>query len=109
MPTFEGSLNSHVDKIDHPDVSQLLQEMPELAGVLTEAVDQIAKYFPDARLNVELLADPDYDDSEQLFLGISTTLGHDEALDALGPFDRDWWVHQAWRGRGLFCIYLRDE
>jgi hypothetical protein len=66
------------------------------------------RLIPDARLNLSVLADPEYGDGEQLFLGISTNLDDDEALRALRHFDQDWWVHNVRRARGLVCIDLSD-
>ncbi len=90
-------------------MTRLLRGQPELATLVNEAADQLVKLIPDARLNLELLTDPDYGEGEQLFLGISTSLNDAQALQALRRFDRDWWVQHARRARGLLCIDLSDE
>jgi len=95
--------------LDRPGVTRLLRGQPELATLVNEAADQLVKLIPDARLNLELLTDPDYGEGEQLFLGISTSLNDAQALQALRRFDRDWWVQHARRARGLLCIDLSDE
>jgi transcriptional regulator with XRE-family HTH domain len=87
----------------------LLQEQPDLAWLVREAADQLSRYFPDLRLSLELLADPDYGDGDQLFLGVATSLQAGEALKALRRFDEEWWVHHVGRARGLLCIDLRDD
>jgi hypothetical protein len=94
---------------DAPDVSRFLSEKLNLAELVREAAGQIVGYFPDARLSLELLFDPEYGSGEQLFLGVSTSLPDDEALKVLGRFDREWWVHHANRAHGLLCIDLSDE
>jgi hypothetical protein len=95
--------------IDRPEVSRLLGQESDLANLVREAADRIFEFIPDARLHLELLKDPDYGEGEQLFLGVSTDLKEDEALEALRCFDQDWWVHQVRRARGFLCIDLSDE
>lgn len=103
-----ASLNRRIAAVDAPGVSRLLGEDPNLAMLLREAADQLLKFIPDARLSLELLADPDYGDEERLFLGVSTALEEGEALEALRRFDQEWWVHHVGRARGLLCIDLSD-
>lgn len=107
--SVDGRQKSLFENIDRPRVSQLLRAEPQLESLLLEAVDQIVNYIPDARLNLDLLTDPDYGDSEQLFLGVSTNLDNDEAMEALRRFDREWWVNHVRRSHGLLCIDLSDE
>src|SRR5258708_32586730 len=90
------------------DITDLLNQDPDLAELVAEAADRIVGFIPSARLRLELLSDPDYGDSEQLFLGITTSLDEHEALKALCRFDRAWWVHQAYRAHGPLCIDLAD-
>lgn len=92
-----------------PRVTRLLQKKPDLAMLVTEAADELAKFIPDGRLRLEPLPDPDYGEDEQLFLGVHTGLPEDEALEALRRFDQEWWVHKAARSHGLLCIDLSDE
>jgi hypothetical protein len=127
MATIKGSLGSKVggpralgmtaetepaaDRlvvVNRPAVNRLLRDEPELAGVLREAAGQLVNFIPDARLKLELLADPDYGERERLFLGVSTRLYDGEALKALRRFDSEWWVHHVQRARGLLCIDLSD-
>ena len=109
LAAVDGASADRVVVIDRPGVSRLLREQPELATVVNEAVDQLVNLIPDARLNLELLIDPDYGDGEQLLLGVSTGLQDGEALEALRRFDQEWWVHHVRRARGLLCIDLSDE
>jgi hypothetical protein len=87
-------------------VSRLLRQDSELAAVVSEAANQLVRFIPDARLTLELLTDPEYNSREQLFIGISTDLEENDALEALRRFDQHWWVHQVRRARGLLCIDL---
>jgi hypothetical protein len=86
-----------------------MRENPDLAPLVSEAGDQLARFIPDARLKIEPLPDPDYGDGEQLFLGVHTMLPGDEALEALRRFDQEWWVLNAGRAQGLLYIDLSDE
>lgn len=92
--------------VDRPAVNRLLREQPELAGVVRQAADQLLSFIPDARLKLELLTDPDYGEDVQLFLGVSTRMHDNDALEALQHFDQEWWVHHVRRARGLLCIDL---
>src|SRR5688572_13490324 len=104
-----GPLAGRLAPIDQPGVSRLFAEKPELASIVQDAANQLARLMPDARLKLELMADPDYGEGEQLFLGVSTSLSEEEALEALRRFDQDWWVHHVRRAHGLLCIDLNDE
>lgn len=104
-----GPWVDRLEVIDPPGVNRLLREEPELAALVAEAADQIGKFIPGAHMSLELLADPDYGDEEQLFLGVSTILQDGEALEALRRFDQEWWVHHVRRARGLLCVDLSDE
>jgi len=79
-----------------------------LADVVRDAADQLVTLIPDARLRLDLLTDPDYGEGEQLFLGVSTHMQDEDALEALRRFDQEWWVHHIRRARGLLCIDLSD-
>ena len=113
--SVEPTASAHVSSdrspaaVGSPEVSRLLRENPTLATLVKEAADQLGRYIPDAHLSLQLLADPDDGDDEQLFLGVSTSLQEDEALEALRRFDQEWWVHNARRAGGLLCIDLSAE
>jgi hypothetical protein len=99
--------------VHRPDAEQgigrLLRQEPELAAIVREAASQLVRFIPDARLTLDLLADPEDDSAEQLFLGISTGLAEDDALAALRRFDQGWWVQHVGRAHGRLCIDLSDE
>jgi transcriptional regulator with XRE-family HTH domain len=108
-PIAEGARSDpEVTVVDGENVRRSLREDPELDLLVREAADQLLKFIPDARLTLGLLTDPDYGESEQLFLGITTSLQEGDALAALQRFDQQWWVRQARRAHGRLCIDLRD-
>jgi hypothetical protein len=94
---------------DQSGVSRVLQQGPQLASLIREAVSALGSFIPDARLKLEVLADPDYGEGEQLFIGVATELPKDQALDALHRFDQQWWVHNVGRARGRLCIDLSES
>ena len=108
-PAADPRSDDRLAVISRQDVRRLLREEPELAVVVREATTKLVNFIPDARLSLQVLTDPDYGDSEQLFLGVSTNLQDGEALEALGRFDREWWAHHVGRTRGLLCIDLSEE
>jgi hypothetical protein len=95
-----------IDGLDEVRASALLRVNPDLIPLVEEAADRLTRYIPDGRFRLELLLDPECGLDEQLFLGVQTDLSENEALEALGRFDRDWWVRNAPRARGLICIDL---
>jgi hypothetical protein len=97
-----------IDGVNEAQSSVLLRKNPDLLPLVEEAVDQLTRFFPDGVFRLEVLADPDYGGDDQLFLGVHTDLPEDAALEALGRFDRDWWVPNAPRSRGLIGIDLDD-
>ena len=103
----EGSLNDRLLVKNPHEVSALLGEQPHLAPLVREAAEQVLNFFPDARLSLEQITDPEYGDGEELLLGVSTELPDDEASAALRRFDQEWWLHHVQRARGLLCIDLR--
>lgn len=105
-PSSLGPWGRTLTAVDLPEVERVLREYPELATLVSEAADQLTKVIPDARFSLEVLADPEYEDDEQLFLGVSTGLQDSEAIEALRRFDLEWWVDHARLGGGLLCIDL---
>lgn len=95
--------------MNDPDVCRLLGETPALAALIGEAADQLVHFFPDARLWLKMLRDPEFGDAEELFLGVYTSLPDDQADKALKRFDEEWWVQNVRRAAGLLCIDLAYE
>lgn len=86
------------------EVDNLLGRQPELARVVEDAVDELSRRIPEARLSLEVVRDAEFGDDEQLLLGIATNLPGLEAEQALDRFDREWWVPRLPRVGGLLCI-----
>lgn len=60
--------------------------------MLTEARQQIARYFPGAPLALEITIDPEALDNEQLIAIIITSVSADEAFECLDQLDQGWWL-----------------
>jgi transcriptional regulator with XRE-family HTH domain len=106
LPPGEVESAGRLEVLDRPRVSRLLRENPDLEMLVSEAANRLVDYFPDARLTLQLITDPEYGEGEELLLGISTNLPDDDALESLRRFDEEWWVHHAPRASALLCIDL---
>ena len=82
------------------DVTQALEEYPFLVPLLLEAHDKILRYFPDAQLFLEAIADPEATDDSQLVAFVATGLAPSEALSRLEQFDKVWWLDALERAQG---------
>jgi|SRR5687768_7861857 transcriptional regulator with XRE-family HTH domain len=106
-PVADIVLDVRIAVRDEPEVRRLLRAHPDLAPLIQEAADQLVQFIPDARLTLEVVADPEYGDDEKLFLGATTSVQGLEALAALRRFDQEWWHQNARRARGLLLIDVR--
>lgn len=94
---------------DRSRVESFLIANDFLFGLLIEAGGQINRRFPAAGMALEVIADPDGTEADQLFLFIHTTLPPKEARLKLKEFDRDWWLSALKRARGRLCISLEYQ
>ena len=109
-PLAEIPLDTRIAVVDEENVTRLLRSDPDLVPLVNEAVERLANIIavPDARFRLEYLVDPEYGDTEELFLGPASAFGLDPkvALDVLRRFDQEWWVHNSRRGGGLLIVNL---
>ncbi|MEG3975808.1 hypothetical protein QT970_14475 [Microcoleus sp. herbarium8] len=76
---------------DHKEVIQFLEEYPFLLAVVLEAPDKICRYFPDQKLLLEVVRDPEIINYVHLVLSIILTdLDPDEAMDKEDELRQDW-------------------
>jgi transcriptional regulator with XRE-family HTH domain len=106
-PGVLAALDERIAIVDEADVRRLLQAEPDLLPLVNEAVEQLVRYIPDARLRLEHRVDPEYGEPEQLFLAACTDLDLIESMDALDRFDRGWWFLNGRRARGSLIIDVR--
>jgi hypothetical protein len=90
-------------------VLEFLNKYPnlELASVLFEAREEVKKHFPSERLSLEVIADPELIEVEDLWLYIFTSLPVKEARQKLKQLDNEWFLDQMNRTNGLFNFNLR--
>ena len=87
---------------------EFLRKNPDLSTLVSQAVEHLERYFPDGRMHLRLLVDPEYGD-EGLFLGVSTDLDDASALDALERFDQQWWTQNLHRSQASLVIDIAPE
>lgn len=87
-------------------VRRFLGEHPFLAPLLVAAYDVTIRYFTPLSLALELIADPDSTDDEQLVLFVALQLTPPEAFAKLERFDNEWWLDAMDEAQGHLCISL---
>lgn len=96
----------------HPATEQpareFLRKNPDLSSLVSEAVEHLERYFPDGRMRLRLLVDPEYGD-KGLFLGVSTDLDGASAFEALERFDKEWWIQNPHPSRASLVIDILLE
>jgi hypothetical protein len=88
-------------------VGNFLQAHQELISLLTEAYQELRKYFSSEDLKLELVADSEIADERQLFVYIFTALSVTDALKQFDEFDDKWWLYRIDRANGLLNFNLR--
>lgn len=90
-----------------PPVGRFLHAHPTLVDLLLEAYAYLEQYFGlNPQVGLEVVSDPDSDDSEELFANIRTSLSVDEALERLDRLDQGWFLAQLGRTGGRFNFNL---
>lgn len=74
-----------------------------LIDLLLEAPLHVERYFgPDPHVALEVVVDPEANDSAELFANIYTSLPVEEALERLDQLDEGWFLAQLGRTAGRF-------
>lgn len=93
-------------------ISQFLQQHPRLLKILEDAPTQIRNYFPvnqNPDLILEILADPDIPDYEELFILIVTQYDADIAIENLEKLNESWWFKIPFDERSELCIDVKFQ
>lgn len=77
-----------------------------LVSLLDTAYDITARYFTPVSLALEVIADPDSADDQQLVLFVALQSTPAEAFAKLQRFDDEWWRNAMDEARGRLCISL---
>ena len=105
---IEG-LRTKYDFRDKEEVTSFIRANPQLEPMLFEALEPIRTVFPESQLYLEVFHNPEYQDSNQLVINISTGLSVKEALTELDKIDRGWWGTNINRAEGKLSIDLEFE
>ena len=89
---------------DGVNVRAFLVRYPFLISLLLEANPHLRRHFPEQRIFLEVISDPETIDSSQLVALIVETPSPDEAFDKLERFDKEWWISAVGRAKGKLCI-----
>src|SRR6266566_842167 len=88
------------------EVSHFLEANPSLTPLLREAFTHIRRYFLSSKLFLEVVADSEAIDEEQLVVFVSANHDPDEASGALNQLDEDWWLDAMEKVQDKLCITL---
>lgn len=90
------------------EVRRFLNTQPELIDFLLDAYAQLQSHFgPGVQAALEVVRDPEVENSEKLFAYILSPLPVDEALARLDALDEDWFLDQLDRVGGRFNFNLQ--
>lgn len=87
-------------------VKRFLSEHAFLVPLLDTAYDITTRYFAPLSLALEVVADPDSTDDQQLVLFVVLQCTPAEAFAKLQRFDNEWWLNAMDEARGRLCISL---
>lgn len=87
-------------------VRRFLGEHAFLVPLLVAAYDITTRYFAPLSLALEVIADPETIDDQQLVLFIAVQLKPAEAFTRLQRFDEEWWLDAMDEALGRLCISL---
>lgn len=97
-------LTHSFDMINPHEVEGFIAAHPQLLSVLREAPSAITSYFPSAAIRLQILTDPEIPGRKDMFLGILTSLGAEEACERLDRLDKEWSLNAMEKADGLLCI-----
>ena len=87
-------------------VRRFLGEHAFLVPLLVAAYDVATRYFAPVSLALEVIADPDSMDDQQLVLFVVLQFTPAEAFAKLQRFDNEWWLDAMDAAQGHLCISL---
>lgn len=91
----ELSINGLFAIRNQAEVLNFLEQNPEMVPALRESYDKIKKYFPDSKLTLDLLVDPEWPYKSRLIIWINTTMDAYQELETLNKMDKEWTVNLA--------------
>jgi len=88
------------------EVRKFLDEQAFLVPLLDAAHDAAIRYFAPVSLALEVIADPDSTNDQQLVLFVVLQSTPAEAFAKLQLFDDEWWLDAIDEAKGHLCISL---
>jgi hypothetical protein len=88
-------------------VERFLEEKPFLIQLLFDAYKKVREFFePSSRLILAIVADPEEQEEQELFLFIQTGLPPQAARTLLAVLNKEWWLDAMLRAKGEMNISL---
>ncbi|HEY9634603.1 MAG TPA: hypothetical protein V6D14_14415 [Coleofasciculaceae cyanobacterium] len=91
---------------ERPEILPFLEKFPFLVPPLLEAPDKIRQHFPDAKLFLQVVDDPEIIDYVHLVLSILTKIDPDDAVSKLNQVDKEWELGLSYEVRKRFFTAL---
>jgi len=91
------------------EVLEFLSDNVSLMPLIEEAYRKIREYFPEEKLILEVVADPEVDNEKELMIFIHTTLNPDEALERLDMLDENWWLDASLEAGEKLCVHMEFQ
>lgn len=89
-------------------IEDFVHQRPLITKVLADAIDELPKYFgPQPDVVLERVIDPEFEEDDQLFAYIRTSLSADDALKRLERLDEDWFLAKIGQLDGAFNFNLQ--
>ncbi|HLG12916.1 MAG TPA: hypothetical protein VJH03_00110 [Blastocatellia bacterium] len=89
-----------------PEVRRFLSSHSFLIPLVFQAHDRIGSYFAPLQFTLQVIAEPESVNDQQLVLFMAVDLSPAEALARLQQFDNDWWLDAMDEAKGKLCISL---
>ena len=101
----KDSLKKHYSITEPNAVFKFIEQNEFLVSPLAEAPEQIKKHFKKEILRLELLTDPESNQTE-LMLYIETNLNPEQSIDKLRKLDENWWLSKLYETKNRLCIHV---
>lgn len=103
-----NDLRSKFEITNFEEVKNFLTKNRFLVSVVEEIPSKIYQYFGSSqRLTLQVLYEPDFPRSNELWIHILTELSAKEALPTLERFDEEWWLENMDKSDGRLNITLK--
>ncbi|MGH9946634.1 MAG: hypothetical protein ACRD6X_05480 [Pyrinomonadaceae bacterium] len=88
------------------DIKQFLERNSYLIPLIEEIPSKISEYFETEELYLEIIADPDFPQSSELWISVLTNKSALHSRPIMDQFDNDWWFENLDRAQCKLNITL---